>query len=348
MAKKPQTKVIGKSLSKRDARVAKRNAGQLASIGPLPKAKSPKKGNVIVAALMGDSIRARGKVEPEIFFPDFCAHLAKMGYSTHFVFHPEDLLKKSKLKNSCIIHMYNEERNIPVDVDVAEAEAHVGCVFNGLDTGRIIKDKIKTNMYLSARGVTMPSMEVNSEKVVFTNLVDKTSKGSWIAEASEIDPDRYNTKYIDTRIEYEGTDYFTTVRLLTVGREIVHAFVGARPADANKPTVHGVNTPRNSGLVTFLYKVLYEDKKDEMQALADDLDRILGPGFYHHDLLIENGTGDIYTCEVGYKFDAYAYGTHLKTIKNETPCIAPFYSSDYAHWAADALIRRWQAEMQNS
>jgi hypothetical protein len=51
-------------LSRRDARIANRNAEQLASIGPLRRARSPKKGNVLIAALTEDSIRGRGKVEP--------------------------------------------------------------------------------------------------------------------------------------------------------------------------------------------------------------------------------------------------------------------------------------------
>jgi hypothetical protein len=97
-----------------------------------------------------------------------------------------------------------------------------------------------------------------------------------------------------------------------------------------------------------LFNTHYEDRKEEMQAHADHLDRILGPGFYHHDLLIERGTGKIYTCEVGYKFDAYAFGQRLSSIRDNTPCIEPFYTSQYAHWAAEALIRRWQAENQDS
>jgi hypothetical protein len=58
-------------LSRRDARIANRNAEQLASIGPLRRARSPKKGNVIIAALTEDSIRGRGKVEPPPVFSGF-------------------------------------------------------------------------------------------------------------------------------------------------------------------------------------------------------------------------------------------------------------------------------------
>jgi hypothetical protein len=312
----------------------------LLALPPLRRARSPKKGNVLIAALTEHSIRGRRKAP--LFFPDLCGRLAQLGYQTHFVFNSADLLKKSRQKNSCIIHLYNEERKVPDDDDVAEANSNVGYVFNNLATGRIIGNKIQTNQFLSEKGIAMPSMSFDMKDAVFTNLVNNTSRGSNRITAEEADPDRYNTKFIDTGVEYQGKEYRTTVRLIVVGRKIIHSLVGARASNAKNATVHGVNTPINSGLITHLFETQIVARKPELDALADKLDQCLGPGFYHHDLLIEKDTGDIYVCEVGIKFDAYAYGQRLESIRETTPCLSPFFTTEFAYGSAEAVLNRWE------
>ena len=320
-----------------------RCALELDRIGKIPKPKGKPKGQILVAALTQSAIRARGKVEPDLFFPDFLKRLAAKGYRPEFIFHADELVERTHAAPSCIIHLYGEERARPGGALVDEANAAARVVFNHPDTGGIIRNKTATNRYLTARGIRMPAMAFGAKDKVFSNAVDKTSDSVWLSEGGEVDADRYNTQFIDSRAAYEGTEYFNTIRLLTVGPEIVHAFIGARPAQAGKPGVHGVNTPKNAALIQYFYDMLYEANKDRMAQLAVDLDAALGHGFYHHDLIVEKGTGDIYLCETGYKFDAYAYGSRLIDLRDEAPCIEPFLSEAFARRSADMVIRAWTA-----
>ena len=38
-----------------------------------------------------------------------------------------------------------------------------------------------------------------------------------VADPAALDPDRYNTTFIDTRRSFEGTSYHTCIRILSVG-----------------------------------------------------------------------------------------------------------------------------------
>jgi hypothetical protein len=325
-------------LTRAEKRVRDRREGELRAIGPLPEVRDPV-GQVVIAALTPRAIRSRGKVEPTLFFPGFCQRLAELGHATRFVFTPADLAAAMAQPNSILIHLYNEENIIPEPADVTEAEAAARLVFNGLATGQIIGKKPETNRWLSAKGVLMPSMRLTPGSVVFSNAVATTSAPAWtVADPGDLDENRYNTEFIDTSVMFEGRRYFTTVRLLAVGRRIVHSFVGIRPADMTRPSVHGVTTPRNAALYNHAYQKLFLDRQDQMRALAVQLNKALGPGFYHHDLLVEADSDRIFLCETGYKFDAYAFSQHLAEIRDQTPHLDPFFNGDFARWSAEAVL----------
>lgn len=246
------------------------------------------------------------------------------------------------LPNAAIIHLYNEERNVPAEADVAAADASAAVVFNSVRTGAVIGHKARTNAWLSGAGIAMPSMQPRPGATVFSNAPAATSHFAWLVDdPAKLDPDRYNTEFIDTTFDFGPKSYFATVRLLCVGRTIVHAFVGLRSAHRERPSVHGVTTPLNAPLFNAAYRQLYLDRQDDMRDLAIRLNAVLGPGFYHHDLLVERGSGKIYLCEVGYKFDAYAFGSHMEPIRADTPSLEPFFNGDYARLSADALLAEW-------
>lgn len=325
-------------LTRAERRVRDRRAAELHSIGPLPEVRDPV-GQVVIAALTPRAIRGRGKVEPTLFFPGFCQRLAELGHTTTFVFTQAELALAMARPNSILIHLYNEENILPDEAEVKDAEAAARLVFNGLATGRIIGKKPDTNRWLSAKGVLMPSMRLAPGATVFSNAVATTSAPAWtVSDPDHLDPSRYNTEFVDTTVTFDGNRYFTTVRLLAVGRHIVHGFVGIRPADLTRPSVHGVTTPRNAPLYNHVYQTLYLDREDQLRALAVQLNEALGPGFYHHDLLVEAGSDRIYLCETGYKFDAYAFSRHLAPIKDQTPYLDPFFNGDFARWSAEAVL----------
>jgi hypothetical protein len=329
--------------SRAERRVANRRANELAACGELPVVRDPL-GHVIVAPLTPRAIKGRGKVNPARFFPGFCQRLAERGYATQFHFTPEDLTKAARLPNATIVHLYNEENIIPTDAEVAEAETHARCIFNALPSGRIMGKKALTNEFLTGQGIAMPSMAPGPGKAVFSNAPASTSKPAWVvSDEDALDDTRYNTELIDTTVEFDGRAYLTTLRLMAVGRHVVLPYLGVRHKDLRRPSVHGVTTPRDAGLYNHLFHQLYLDRAEELADLAQRLNRALGPGFYHHDLLIERGTGRILVCEVGYKFDPYAFSEHMAPIKDQVPSLAPLYDGSFSRLSADALIAEVEA-----
>ena len=324
-------------MTRAERRIADRRAGELAEIGPLPQVVGPR-GTVVVAALTPRAIKCRGKVNPARFFPGFCQRLAERGHATQFAFTPDELAERTGA-NTSIIHLYNEENIIPTDAEVAVAEAKAACVFNGLATGRIIGSKSATNHHLTAQGVAMPSLSPPEGTPVFSNEAASTSKPAWVVSDPEaLDETRYNTEFIDTTVTVAGKDYLTTLRLMAVGPTVVLPYLGIRPKDLQRPSVHGVSTPRDAELYNEVYRQLFLDREAELHRLAEQLNRALGPGFYHHDLLIERGSGRILVCEVGYKFDPYAFSEHMAPVRAQVPSLRPLYDGSFARDAADAVL----------
>ena len=324
-------------MTRAERRVADRRAGELAEIGPLPQVPKPQ-GAVVIAALTPRAIKCRGKVNPARFFPGFFQRLAERGHAGSIVFTP-DALVESMGPQTTLIHLYNEENIIPTDASVAAAEASAVCVFNPLSTGRIIGEKTATNQHLTAQGIAMPSLAPHKGTPVFSNAAASTSKPAWLVSDPEaLDETRYNTEFIDTTVTVNGKDYLTTLRLMAVGPRVVLPYVGIRSKDLRRPSVHGVSTPRDAELNNKVFQILFLDREAELRALAVQLHQALGPGFYHHDLLIERGSGRILVCEVGYKFDPYAFSEHMTPVKDQVPSLQPLYDGRFARDASDAVL----------
>lgn len=324
-------------MTRAERRIADRRAGELAEIGPIPQVADPQ-GAVVIAALTPRAIKCRGKVNPARFFPGFFQRLAERGHASHVLFTPDALVERMGPQTT-LIHLYNEENIIPPDADVAAAEAKAICVFNQLGTGRIIGSKAATNLHLTAQGIAMPSLSPPEGAPVFSNAAASTSKPAWVvSDPDRLDETRYNTEFIDTTVTVDGKDYLTTLRLMAVGPTVVLPYVGIRPKDLRRPSVHGVWTPRDAVLYNKVFQLLFLDREAELRALAVTLNRALGPGFYHHDLLIERDTGRILVCEVGYKFDPYAFSEHMAPVKDQVPSLQPLYDGRFARDAADAVL----------
>lgn len=324
-------------MTRAERRVAERRTSELAEIGPLPQVANPR-GTVVIAALTPRAIKCRGKVNPARFFPGFFQRLAERDHAGAIVFTP-DALEACMGPRTTLVHLYNEENIIPTDAEVADAEAKSVCVFNPLGTGRIIGKKAATNLHLTAQGIAMPSLSPPEGAAIFSNAAASTSKPAWVvSDPDGLDETRYNTEFIDTTVTVDGKDYLTTLRLMAVGPTVVLPYVGIRRKDLKRPSVHGVSTPRDAALYNEVYQRLFLDREAELRALAVDLNRALGPGFYHHDLLIERGSGRILVCEVGYKFDPFAFSEHMAPVQDRIPSLQPLYDGRFARDAADAVL----------
>ncbi len=324
-------------MTRAERRVADRQAGELAEIGLLPQVVEPH-GTVVIAALTPRAIKCRGKVNPARFFPGFFQRLAERDHAGAVVFTP-DALRDSMGPRTTLVHLYNEENIIPTDAEVVDAEAKAICVFNPLATGRIIGKKAATNLHLTAQGIAMPSLSPPEGVAIFSNAAASTSKPAWVvSDSTRLDETRYNTEFIDTTVTVDGKDYLTTLRLMAVGPTVVLPYLGIRPKDLNRPSVHGVSTPRDAVLYNKVFQHLFLDREAELRALAVHLNRALGPGFYHHDLLIERGSGRILVCEVGYKFDPFAFSEHMAPVQHQIPSLQPLYDGRFARDSADALL----------
>lgn len=291
-------------------------------------------GHVIFAAFTDGKFHGNGKLEPRTFLPPFQTELAAAGVSTELVSDPQ-ALSKAVGPDSVTIHIYKEVAGaptVPTDSPI---------VFNAPVLGTLIANKKDTNLTLSRAGIAVPKMIASGdgETPVFSN--DLASTGAQVA--LKYRPDHYNTEFIDTRVPFEGEDFYTTVRLLCVGGTLVHCNVGARAVSSQSPAVHGRDTPRNPALITHLHQVLVQDRLEELKALAAHLGNTLGPGFFGHDLVIDRTTSVPHVCETGFKFDGRAYVAHLDPIMDKLPMHQPYINGTFQKAAARAFLKECQS-----
>ena len=190
-----------------------------------------------------------------------------------------------------------------------------GAVFNSRRIAKIIADKKEANAFLSQNGIPMPSLVGLGNKKIFSNARIGSHEPVFVYDdASEIDENRYNTEFVDTRARFRDSVYYTTVRLMCIGSHLLQIFVRAGHEAENNPSVHTADTPQDRALVDHLYGVLVAPRIEEYSLLAKNIGSALGPGFYAHDLLVDNETGGLFLCESGFKFFDNAYWKRVKGI----------------------------------
>lgn len=308
---------------------------------PVGQPKKPK-AQIIITALTEDGLRADGKSSGNTFFPTFCATIRKQQIATTYCQNIRELLHalKRNLPN-VIIHVYGEDHKRIDTPETLEAEKKAAFVFNAAAIGPIIADKEKSRTRLTNNGVLMPEVDIGSgQSIVFSNNKFGTSEETNLIQPGQpINPDRYNTRFIDTIVTFEEKRYFTTVRLACVSNKILHAYVRARNIQENNPSVHAYNTPLDFELLAQLQTQLVDPYREEFKEIADRIFRALGPGFYAHDLMIEAKTKKIYVCETGLKFDDPAFWMHAMPIANHLPFHQPLFPPEnFAALSARTLI----------
>lgn len=263
-----------------------------------------------------------GKVSVEWFFPSFCAELADRNVQCVFAFGERNLLRKISQYEGyrlVIVCIYSEEyadngigSNLP---RLPEFQAPI-LVFNDFAMGEIIGSKSRTRNLLLSKAIPIVPLYPNDQGMLFSLPDTGSSEVAVIVKNEQAAPNRFNSKFVDTRFCFKGISYYTTVRLLTVCGNILHAYVRCRPADEN-PSVHAKDTPRDRELIECLQDGLIAKHFSVLESIAEDLGCCLGPGFYAHDLLFDVELKQFFVCETGYKFNDYAYTHHLnKTLIN--------------------------------
>lgn len=221
---------------------------------------------------------------------------------------------------TAIVHVYGEDHRRIDTEELREIEKAAALVYNSATVGPVIADKEKARVRLCGAGVLMPEADMGNADVVFSNSRLGTSQEvSVVYPGQALDADRYNTRYIDTTVDYRGKKYYTTIRLLCISDRIVHAYVRARDVAEGSPSVHAKDTPLDPELLAHLQSKLVEGHRPQIQNVADRIFSALGPGFYAHDLMIEANTQKVYVCETNFKFDDSSFSERTRPISGMIP-----------------------------
>ena len=248
------------------------------------------KAKVIIVNLNHDPLGTGGKVVPRTFFPPFCAVLAKCGIASVYLNDTEsmaDEIIRSEGIPTVVINLVHE---IYDDRDRYNIPLHliqkITAIFNSYQTAGIIGDKKKANKYLSNHGVLMPNPNIHPGKKIFSNACIGTNEEVFLYDsADEMDDSRYNTEFIDTKIKFGARKYYTTIRLVCIGSNIVKIYCRASDVENCNPSVHNIDTPRDRDLMDYIRDQLILPNMQQYNSIAEKIEAALGPGFYVHDLL---------------------------------------------------------------
>lgn len=303
-----------------------------------------KKGEVIILAMGPRARPDSGKISnPEKFFPSFCKVLAQCGISSVYVHGMdglEDLLSKQGSTSTILINLIHELYDNLDDYELPNRILqNTSAVFNSCPTARIIRDKRRTNLFLSNEGVPMPILDPENEKI-FSNARIGTNERVIISDTSGVsDKNRYNTKFIDTQIKFEQKIYYTCIRLVCIGSMIVQIYVRASDIENGNPSVHNADTPRDRNLLDNLYDLLVFPQMQNFESLAQKIESALGPGFYVHDVLVEKETGNVYLSEVGFKFFDQSYFDPMMGVTDDRNFLTGVMDMEtYAAYAASVFV----------
>jgi hypothetical protein len=288
-----------------------------------PQPLSPK-AQILLTVLTPGGVDANGKVTGYSYFSRFTQNLRQTGYETHFCCSLREIRKRMKVNSKTIlIHIFGEDHYQIQSASIEDCERKAIAVFNASEMGVTISDKLKFHNKLLGTDVPLPKLQGVSEKG-FVRARLGTDEETWVSEGAsqavkKISSDHLVTEFIDTRVKFQQSEYFTTVRLLCVNEKIIHAFPRCRDASEENPSVHNTNTPVNHELIEYLHTELVEKYSQDFEEISKKLHSSLGNGFYAHDLLIEQETKNIFVCESGFKFNDMSYEWHLSEIRHLIP-----------------------------
>lgn len=280
-----------------------------------------------------------GKVECWRFFPPFCRELASLGVATSFCTRQDKLLQHDA-QGKILVLVYKEvadsqrlKESLP-----AIQSAHV---LHQPSMGEIIGNKTLSNKLLARNEIKVPPILTSSTNKVFSNSDQSSGANTQILSVgNELDANRYNTEFIDTVVRYDGQDFYTSVRMLCVGRKLIHAYCRARSTSESNASVHAKDTPLDPGLIEWLQRFQVTARYHELEKIADSAGKVLGLGFFSYDLLLDQYSDRFYVAEPGYKFNDPAYVERLRPIAQHLPSHEILFSDSFARRSARLFFQQ--------
>jgi hypothetical protein len=307
----------------------------------------PSRPRAHVVISMPTDMGPSGKMSAHFYIGPFCDTLRSNGFATH-VAGSERELRKILDRHSpvVLIHVYGEDDRRIDTPGIADLERRCALVFNRSAVGPVLADKAASQELLSRFGVPMPPCRAGAtdgfQRARYGSAVKLRAAG---VGAGDAEVETIRTQFVDTRVEVRGKAYFTTVRLLCVGAEILHAYPRARPTtmdtvDLDAASVHAKDTPLDADLVEALTATLVVPNMEAFRTIATRCFEALGHGFFAHDLLI-SVSGEVFLCEAGFKFDDPAFWRRFEPLKDALPSHAILFpAGTTAEAAALAVVRQ--------
>ena len=299
---------------------------------------------VIIADLQtAHPLKNRQKVDALRFFPHFCKVLAQEKIESVFV-HDIASLEHNLLagdRKNILINLIDEERS-GIDIYNYSDDLMSRCdsVFNSMNSAKIIRDKKATNEFLSAHGILMPKYGTSHHGRIFSqSRTGYSSAAKLVYEGNQASSDRYNTEYIDTIVQYDGKDYYTCIRIMCIGTRLIKVLVLARDCKEHNPEVRDLNTPQDRSLLQYLYKQMAVPTLGQLVSLGERIGILFGPGFYAHDVLVDNRSGLAYLCETELKFYPRAFMKRFRGMfDKEQVLFSTCNQNTYAQYAASEFV----------
>ena len=285
--------------------------------------------------------RSEGKAS-SLYFPKFGYALAKrevalIGY--HSPAEAAQGLKDCDPARTAVILVYSETRERHLLRDFADlTQKNAAFTFyNNPKTGEIIGDKLATNSELSGAGILTPPLAGGTTRAFSNAPMDSHATTSVVDTGQPLNPERYNTRFINTVRVHNGKSYYVALRTLAVSGTMIAAYIRLRPTGESEASVHAADTPLDPHLIAHFHKTIVEENRERLTDLCERLGRVWGPGFYAHDILPCSDTDALYVCESGFKFDDMAYRTALWPISSDLPFLSDHFTVRIADIAAQEI-----------
>ena len=273
---------------------------------------------VIFTGFSKKGFRRNGK-GGHLVIPSICRNLRKSNIATFFSICERDTLRLMKSTTpTVIINVFGEDAHQINNSLVDEIENNVDIIFNKSTVGPILADKLKSLEYLTSFDVPMPGPPKLGMLTFENGKFGSGSKSTRLLEpCEELNDEKYNREFVDTRINFEGRSYYTSVRILCIGAKIMYAFPRARLTCQGIPNANNKSTPLDPKLINFLKKSLIDENLSQLENIANKVYGATGLAFLAHDILIDNHGSNAYLCETGFKFDDIGFRKKIDVISNE-------------------------------
>lgn len=302
---------------------------------------------IVFTGLTRGGFLCQGKVSNMQFYPLLAAPLAAQGIEMHFACTEGAMKRLTDDRPSAVVHIYNEDALAKQGVTFErpyDLAPHV-VELNTQATARLMSHKGRFSRFLEERGILTPARieTPRAGERVFSNAIVGSKEGAHLVGADSdpmpFDPERHNTAFIDTRFTYRGEDYYTSIRMMSVGGTMLHAGCRASRVTKGNPSVTASDTPVDPDFINALQEAIVVPHTAALRDLAFRITDGLDLGVFAHDVLVCRETGQLYVTESGFKMDDHSFRKHLIGIKDQIPSLRLIFDDAAPQNLADALMK---------